>query len=107
MPTKDVGHVRNSWQCSSVWVRMRCDGWWSSLVKSGKERTKISNGIKAQTNKSSAIFKLFIKMPQNNQPFVNWYPWLEKQADKVDWDAFGKDDALTLTIMYQTNNRKL
>ena len=58
-------------------------------------KTKISDGIKAQTNKSSAVFKLFMEMPQNKQPFVDWYPWLEKQADKVDWDAFGKDGTIT------------
>ena len=36
-------------------------------------KTKISNGIKVQTNKSSAVFKLFMEMPQNKQPFVDWY----------------------------------
>ena len=70
-------------------------------------KTKVINGIKAQTNKSSAVFKLFMEMPQNGTPFVDWYPQLEKQADKVDWDAFGRDDAVTLAIMYQTDNKKL
>ena len=36
--------------------------------------TKISRGIKGQTNQASARFKLMQRLPQNEDSFSEWYP---------------------------------
>ena len=70
-------------------------------------KTKIKDAIMRQTNKASAVFKLFMEMPQKDLPFCEWYPKIEKQADRVKWEEFGREDAIVLSILYQTNNSKL
>ena len=42
--------------------------------------TKISRGIKGQTNQASARFKLMQRLPQNGDSFSEWYPSIRDQA---------------------------
>ena len=60
-----------------------------------------------QTNKASAVFKLFMEMPQEEMTFGEWYPSIEKQANRINWEEFGREDAIVLAILYQSNNSKL
>ena len=40
---------------------------------------KINRGIKRQTNQAVARYKLFIQLPQKDQPFSSWYPTIREQ----------------------------
>ena len=70
-------------------------------------KRKIKEAIMKQTNKASAVFKLFMEIHQENLTFGEWYPQIEKQADRVNWEDFGREDAIVLAILYQSNNPKL
>ena len=44
-------------------------------------KRKIKEAIMKQTNKASAVFKLFMELPQEGLTFSEWYPKIEKQAN--------------------------
>ena len=70
-------------------------------------KRKITDAIMKQTNKASAVFKLFMEMPQEEMTFGEWYLNIEKQANRMNWEEFGREDAIVLAILYQSNNSKL
>ena len=67
-------------------------------------KTKVKEAIMRQTNKASAVFKLFMEIPQEDLTFGEWYPKIEKQADRVTWEDIGREDAIVLEILYQSNS---
>ena len=55
---------------------------------------KIADGIKLQTNQTTARFKLFQQMPQGEQHFEEWYVKVKEQADRCVWTDYAGLDEL-------------
>ena len=49
---------------------------------------KVSDGIKKQTNQTTARFKLFQQMPQAGNCFAEWYTKIKEQADRCVWTGY-------------------
>ena len=76
------------------------DHWDSSL-------TKITNGIKKQTNQAAARYKLMRQLPQGDMCFAEWYPKIKEQSERCTWDSYNAETAARDAILYQTGDKKL
>ena len=48
-----------------------------------------------------------MEIPQEQQTFSEWYLSIEKQAERIVWTEFAREDAIMLAVLYKTNNVKL
>ena len=76
------------------------DGW-------DETTTKISRGIRGQTNQASARFKLMQRLPQNEDSFLEWYPSVRDQAGWCTWEGYNADAAARDAILLQTKHKQL
>ena len=72
-----------------------------------KALDKVENGIKGLTNQATARYKLFQEMPQDGQVFNIWAKLVVEQADRCDWQNYGKENAARDAILYQMEDVKL
>ena len=68
---------------------------------------KVEEGIVAQTNQATAMFKLYTKLPQGGLSFAEWYPTVKDQADRCIWTGYGAKQAARDALLFQTDDIKL
>ena len=68
---------------------------------------KVEVGIKGLTNQATARYKLFQEMPQDGQVFNVWAQLVVEQAERCDWQTYGKENAARDAILYQMEDVKV
>ena len=68
---------------------------------------KIRKALKGRGNRTAAVFKLFIGMPQGDRTFDARLKKAYDAAKQVDWDGYNAERAAVDTIVMQTRSAKL
>ena len=72
--------------CNQVRKVIEMDNW-------NKALDKISRGIEGQINQVVARFKSRQRIPQSEEGFTEWYPYVRNQAEQCNWPGYDADAA--------------